>query len=255
MADTASSSSLPPSSTAVAASSGGGGGGGSSSYFDTKVAIVTGSGDGIGRAIGEKLLALGATVVFNSRSESSVRVAAALDADGERAVGIQADVSTDAGCRDLVSKTIDRFGHLDILVNNAGKNHPVKHTDLEGVTEEALRGVFEINTFGVFYMCRAAMPHLQASGDGSIVNVTSVAGIRPGGSSMPYSMSKAATNHLTLMLAKSFGPDVRINSVAPGLTDTAMMADPKHDAKKVRLAELGNVLRFCLNEACLWTRQ
>jgi len=202
-------------------------------FITGKVAIVTGSGAGIGKAIAEYLFAAGATVVLNSRSESSVAVASALDPTGKRAVAFRSDVATDAGCRELAQKTVEAFGRIDILINNAGKNHPVAHTDLEGVTEEALRGVFEINTFGTFYMCRAAMPHLKASGQGNIINVTSVAGIRPGGSSMPYSMSKAATNHLTLMLAKSFGPEVRVNSVAPGLTDTPMMKDPRHDAKKV----------------------
>jgi ketoreductase RED2 len=203
------------------------------SYFDGKVAIVTGSGTGIGRAIAEALFAAGATVVLNSRSEASEAVAAALDSSGARAVAFRADVATDAGCRALAKHAVDTFGRIDFLVNNAGKNHPVVHTDLEGVTEEALRGVFELNTFGTFYMCRAAMPHLKETGDGSIVNVTSIAGIRPGGSSMPYSMSKAATNHLTLMLAKSFGPAVRVNAIAPGLTDTPMMQDPQHDKKKV----------------------
>lgn len=195
----------------------------SKSYFDGKVALVTGSGSGIGQAIAEALFAAGATVVCNSRSESSVAVAAALDPEKKRAVAFLGDLSVDAECRKLVAQTVEQFGRLDIVVNNAGKNHPVKHTDLEGVTEDALRSVFDINVFGTFYVSRAAMPHLRASGDGSILNITSVAGIRPGGSSMPYSMSKAAANHLTLMLAKSFGPEVRVNAVAPGLTDTPLV--------------------------------
>ena len=203
------------------------------SYFEGKVAIVTGSGAGIGKATAEALFAAGATVVFNSRSEASVEAAAALDPSGERAIAIRGDVATDEGCRKLAKQVVDTFGRIDILINNAGKNHPVAHTDLEGVTEEALRGVFEINTFGTFYMCRAAMPHLKESGDGHIINITSVAGIRPGGSSMPYSMSKAATNHLTLMLAKSFAPEVRVNAVAPGLTDTPLVSGPKFEEKKV----------------------
>jgi NAD(P)-dependent dehydrogenase (short-subunit alcohol dehydrogenase family) len=113
------------------------------------------------------------------------------------ALYVQGDVSTKEGCDDLVAKSLEKFGRLDYLVNNAGMNMgAVPHSDLDAVDEDAMRKVFDVNMFGVFYMCRAAMPSLKASGNGCIINVTSVAGVRPGGSSIPYSMSKAAVNHL-----------------------------------------------------------
>ena len=117
------------------------------------------------------------------------------------ALYVQGDVSTKEGCDDLVAKSLEKFGRLDYLINNAGMNMgAVPHSDLDAVDEDAMRKVFDVNMFGVFYMCRAAMPSLKASGNGCIINVTSVAGVRPGGSSIPYSMSKAAVNHLYVAL-------------------------------------------------------
>lgn len=116
-------------------------------------------------------------------------------------------------------QALNRFGRLDILVNNAGWTTHVDHTDLEGLTDDILRRTFEVNVFGTWWVTKAAMPYLIDSPDASVTMVSSVAGIRPVGSSIAYSMSKAALNHLTLLLAKSFGP-VRVNAVAPGLVDT-----------------------------------
>jgi ketoreductase RED2 len=116
----------------------------------------------------------------------------------------------------------------------------IPHADLDAVTEEIFRHILDVNLIGTFELTKLAMPHLEASGDGSVVNVTSIAGLRPTGSSVPYAVSKAALNHLTVLLANVAGPGVRVNAVAPGLVRTPWTADwgPIHDMMSDR-APLG----------------
>lgn len=188
-----------------------------------RVAIVTGSSSGIGKATALSLAAAGVRVVVNSASSVTKgrQVAEALPTES---LYVQADISDPDQCQSLVASAIDRFGRLDILVNNAGWTTVVRHSDLDGLTDEILRRTFEVNLFGTWWMTKAAMPHLKESPDGNVVMVTSVAGIRPMGSSLAYSMAKAALNHLTVLLAKSSGP-VRVNAVAPGLVATPWTED------------------------------
>lgn len=188
-----------------------------------RVALVTGSSSGIGEATARQLSLSGANVVVNSSSsvQAGRAVAEALPTDS---IYVQADVSQPEQNRALLDATIGRFGRLDILVNNAAWTRFVDHKDLEGLTDEVFRKTFDVNVFGTWSLTKAAMPYLQESEDGNVVNVTSVAGIRPFGSSIAYAMSKAALNHLTLLLARSFGP-VRVNAVAPGLIATPWTDD------------------------------
>merc|ERR1712166_1089536 len=181
-----------------------------------KVAIVTGSSMGIGKAIAEHLVREGATVVIHSGRSVEAGESTAKELGMQY---IQADIQQQADCIRLIEETVSRFGRLDILVNNAGVNKVIPHGDLEAVDEEWMRRVFEVNVFGQFWLCKAAMPYLKKSEDGNIINVTSVGGVRPGGTSIPYAMTKAAVNHMTLVLAKSHGP-VRVNAIAPGLIET-----------------------------------
>jgi ketoreductase RED2 len=113
---------------------------------------------------------------------------------------------------------------LDLLVNNAGWTTLVPHHDLDALTDEIFRKTFEVNVFGTWYLTKMAMPHLRESADGHVVNITSIAGVRPVGSSIAYSMTKAALNQMTRLLAKSHGP-VRVNAVAPGLVETPWTKD------------------------------
>jgi len=186
--------------------------------LDGKVAIVTGSSSGIGAATAQRLAALGARVVVNSASsvEAGTAVAAALPTES---VYVQADIGDQAQGHALIARTIEQFGQLDILVNNAGWTTRVAHGDLDALTDEIFRKTFEVNVFGTWWLTKAAMPHLRNSADGNVVNITSVAGVRPTGSSIAYAMTKAALNHMTALLAKSCGP-VRVNAVAPGLVAT-----------------------------------
>ena len=188
-----------------------------------KVALVTGSSSGIGAGVARRLAAEGMRVVVNS--VRSVEEGESLAAELEGAAYLQADVADQAQAVDLVQRTVDRMGGLDVLVNNAGTTVRIPHADLEAASPDVWRRIFDVNVIGTWQLTVAAMPHLKASGDGSVINVTSLAGVRPTGSSIPYAASKAALNHLTRLLAAVVGPEVRVNAVAPGLISTPWTAD------------------------------
>lgn len=188
----------------------------------TRVALVTGSSSGIGEAIARRLSADHIAVVVNSAKsvEAGERVAASLP----DAVYVQADISDEQQARDLIAASVDHYGRLDILVNNAGTSTPIPHTDLEAVTADVWRDILGVNLIGPWQTTVAAMPALRANGAGSVVNISSIAGSRPAGSSIPYAVSKAAVEHLTRLLAAVAGPLVRVNAIAPGLVETPWTA-------------------------------
>jgi ketoreductase RED2 len=138
---------------------------------------------------------------------------------------VQGDISVEADVARLVEETVGHFGSLDVLVNNAGTTQVIPHHDLDAATPEVFRRLYDVNVVGTWALTVAAMPHLRASGNGCVVNVSSLAGVRPTGSSIPYAASKAALNHVTRLLANVVGPEVRVNAVAPGLVDTPWTAD------------------------------
>ena len=189
--------------------------------LDGRVAIVTGSSSGIGEATARRLADLGCqrrgqlVVVRRSgrrRWPSRCR---------RRPCTCRRTSATKPKGKALIARTIEHFGRLDILVNNAGWTTRVDHADLDALTDEILRRTFEVNVFGTWWLTKAAMPHLRQSPDPNVVMITSIAGLRPVGSSIAYAMSKAALNHLTALLAKSCGP-VRVNAVAPGTRRNAV---------------------------------
>ena len=190
--------------------------------LDGMTAIVSGSTSGIGRAIAERFAAEGAGVVVNS--VRSVGEGQALAAALPDAVYVQADVSSEPQARSLVDAAVDRWGRLDIVVNNAGSAVMLDHRDLDGLTDEMWRQMLDINLMSAWYLSRAAVPALRARG-GSIVNITSLAGVHPtgSGSSIAYAVAKAAVNHLTVLLANALGPDgIRVNAIAVGPIETPM---------------------------------
>ena len=197
--------------------------------FEGKVAIVTGSSSGIGEEIARRLSDLGATVVVNSANsvDAGKQVAKSLTTES---LYIQADISDQVSGQKLIDMTISKFGKLDILINNAGWTTLVAHHDLDSLNDEIFKKTFDVNVFGTWWLTKAAMPHLKKSTDGNVVNITSIAGVRPVGSSIAYAMTKAALNHMTILLAKSCGP-VRVNAVAPGLVETPWTRDwqAQHD--------------------------
>lgn len=200
--------------------------------FSGKTAIVTGSSSGIGEAIVRRLADLGANVVVNSASSVEAGTAVARSI-GKGALYVQGDISKKEDCERLINDTVAAHGGLDILVNNAGWTTPVAHHDLDALTDEIFMRTFEVNVYGTWWLSKLAVPHLKKAEDGNIVNITSIAGVRQLGSSMAYSMTKAALNQMTKLMAKSCWP-VRVNAVAPGLIATPWTSDwgPAHEAVK-----------------------
>jgi NAD(P)-dependent dehydrogenase (short-subunit alcohol dehydrogenase family) len=186
------------------------------------VALVTGSSSGIGAEVARRLGAAGYLVVVTSRSSVEAGQAVATEVGGSY---LQADVADEAQAAGLVGQVLDQHGRLDVLVNNAGTTEMIRHGDLAAATPEIWRRLYDLNVIAPFVLVTAAEQALRAAAPGCVVNVSSLAGVRPTGSSIPYAASKAAFNHQTLLLAKALGPDIRVNAVAPGLVDTPWTAD------------------------------
>ena len=181
-----------------------------------KVAIVTGSTKGIGRAIAEHLLEAGASVVVNARSAGPVEaIALAL---GDRVLGIVADVGDAIQCQRLVDETVEHFGRLDILVNNAGLGI---FKPLSEMTVEEWQLQVDVNLGSVFYCSKAALPHLSATTGGFIVNIASLASRNPFAGGTGYNASKFGVLGLTeaMMLDVRYD-DVRVSIVMPGSVDS-----------------------------------
>ena len=183
-----------------------------------KVAIVTGGGTGVGGATSLALARQGYDVVVNySRSQTEAEKTAAEIAQlGVRSRVALADVADDSACRRMVSETVEAWGRIDVLVNCAGTTEFIPFDDLDRVTDEAWERVYKVNVIGAFHCARAAREPMLKSGGGSIVNISSVAGTMALGSSIPYCCSKAALDNLTISLARTFAPGIRVNGVAPG---------------------------------------
>lgn len=187
-----------------------------------KSAIVTGSAVGVGRATALELAKRGANVVINySRSEQEAEeTATQVESLGVKALLVRADVSQDEEVRAMVRRAIDAFGTIQVLVNNAATTAFVNFADLDGLTEDTWDRILAVNLKGPFFCARAVAEPMKSTGEGAIINIASVAGIRAVGSSIAYAASKAGLINLTLALARVFAPEVRVNCVAPGFIDS-----------------------------------
>jgi NAD(P)-dependent dehydrogenase (short-subunit alcohol dehydrogenase family) len=196
-----------------------------------EVALITGSTSGIGLAVAHRLAADGFAVVLHSRSSSAAGAAlvAEIVAAGGDAIYVQADLADDSDRIRLVRSACEQWGRLDVLVNNAGISKVIAHGDLAAVTSDIWQTLNEVNVVAPFRLVAEAESALRESarkgGPACVVNISSHAGVRPKGASIPYAATKAALNQVTRMLAVTLAPDIRVNAVAPGLVDTPLTAD------------------------------
>jgi NAD(P)-dependent dehydrogenase (short-subunit alcohol dehydrogenase family) len=191
------------------------------------VALITGSTSGIGVAIARRLAREGYSIVLHSRN--SVEAGQRLALELGSAIYVQADLANDEDRVRLIREAIASWGRLDVLVNNGGISRVIPHQDLAAATPDVWHALYEVNVVAPFHLIAEAESALRDSKrfgrPGCIVNISSHAGVRPKGASIPYSATKAALNHMTRLLAVSLAPDVRVNAVAPGLVDTPLTAD------------------------------
>jgi len=198
-----------------------------------KTAIITGGSTGIGRAIALKLASNGVNIAINyskSLEEAQKTI------DEVRKLGVQGDiykanVSNSLEVEEMCKSVMNDFGKIDILVNNAGTTNYVALEDLNGLLDEYWDNAFNVNVKGAFYTSRCCQKELKKN-NGCIINITSIAGFNGTGSSIAYSASKAAGISLTKSLAHVFAPEVRVNSIAPGIVLTRWVEGQEDHIKK-----------------------
>ena len=191
-----------------------------------RVALVTGGSGSLGTAISRALAEAGCDVAvgYVGNRDGADETVRTVEARGRRAVRVQLDQTDEKAIEPAVERAARELGALDILVNNAGWNIGIPFTDLDALTTEIWDRIFATNVRGPFQLARAAAPHMRARGAGRIVNIASVAGVKPTGSSIAYASSKAALIHLTRCLAVALAPTITVNCVAPGLVEGTRMA-------------------------------
>jgi 3-oxoacyl-[acyl-carrier protein] reductase len=192
-----------------------------------QVAIVTGSSSGIGAATAQKLASRGARVIVNyskSKGPAEEVAQACVNAGGE-AIVVAADVSEDADCQRMVGEAVGKWGRVDMLVNNAGRTKFADHDKLDKLQKEDFLDIYALNVVGPYQMTRACAPHMKRIGNGRIVNVSSIAGIKGIGSSIAYAASKGALNTMTVSLARALAPEIRVNAIMPGFVGTGWFRD------------------------------
>ena len=226
-----------------------------------KVVIVTGSATGVGAATALALAHRGYNVLINySKSEQeAIASEAACRAAGADTLLLRGDVADDAACRAMAEAAVARWGRLDALVNNAGITSFAGSANWEALDVDAFQRILSVNVIGAFQMVRACAAHLKAA-QGAIVNISSVAGALGVGSSVAYVASKGAVNSMTLHLARSLAPDIRVNAVCPGLITTRWFVEgigaQNYEHLKAQYEQTPPLRRACtaedVAEAVVW---
>jgi NAD(P)-dependent dehydrogenase (short-subunit alcohol dehydrogenase family) len=212
--------------------------------------VITGSASGLGAATAAILAKDGARIVINyssSQKEAEATAELCRDAGATEVIVVQGDVSKDDDCKNIVA-VAQHWGRIDALINNAGMTKHVPHHDLDGLSAEDFQRIYAVNTIGPYQMVRAARALLEAGAKASgrasaVVNVSSMAGITGGGSSVAYAASKGALNSMTLSLGRALAPLIRVNTVCPGYIDTPWFTKGRgaDGAAKVRDAVIARV--------------
>jgi len=230
--------------------------------LENQVAIITGAGAGIGRAIAETFAAAGASVVVSDRDlVAAETVVKGIQSSGGKAAAIACDVTQENDLTSLVAGAVQQFGKLTILVSNAGGGGP-KPFDMP---MEDFRGAYDLNVFSLFRLAQIAAPEMEKAGGGAVLAITSMAGENKNKRMASYGSSKAATNHLIRNIAFDLGPKgIRVNGVAPGATLTDALKsvlNPEIEKKMLahtpiyRLGEaqdMANAALFLCSPAASW---
>lgn len=206
--------------------------------LEGRKALVTGSATGLGRSIAVKLAERGADVIINyARSSAEAEEAADLcRAEGVQVQVVKANVADPDGCKAL-AEAAQAWGQLDILVNNAGiTRHARDHSDLDALSKGDFMDIYEVNVVGPYLMLQATKAllkaaHEQSGRSSTVLNTSSIAGVRGVGSSVAYAASKGALNTMTLSLARAMAPAIRVNAICPGFIGTRWFKDTMDEAK------------------------
>lgn len=211
---------------------------GSAMRLKGKTAIVTGAGSGIGKALAARLAQDGADIVvadLRNHDEAAAEIAKT----GARALGVRADVSSEADVARMTEEAIRAFGRIDILVNNAAMFSVIHVQPFEGISAQEWKRVMEVNTLGVFLCCRAVVPHMRKQGGGRIINLASGTVFKGTPFFLHYVTSKGAVVALTRALAREVGKDnITVNALAPGLTLSEGVLSHREHVDPVREALL-----------------
>ena len=216
-----------------------------------RVAIVTGSGRGIGRAIASLFAAEGARVTVTARSADEIESAAEeIRAAGGEAIAVTGEVADEADVSRVIEETVDRFGQIDILVNNAGANLP--HIDLVDIEPDDWRRVIDVNINGMYLCTRAVIPHMTSRGSGKIINISSIGGRRGGRGRGPYRVTKAGMINLTETLAAELREHrITVNCICPGGVDTEMIrtiSGGRTSSELMRPVEIARIALFLASD-------
>lgn len=230
-----------------------------------RVALVTGASGEMGHAICSQLAEEGASLILhgNSRPERAQELQESLSQQRvhpQQHMVLQADLTQEDEARRLIREGTSHFGRLDMIVNNAGWTRVVKAENLDDLDEDLLNKTLQLKIHGPLYLIRAARPWLESSGQGQVINITSVAGIAARGSSIIYAAANAALSNMTRSLARALAPNIRVNAVAPGFVETgfawpkdgqtkAQVAQRNHIRRTVEADEVARVVRFLACDA------
>lgn len=207
------------------------------------VAVVTGGSGGLGGRICHALADEGVNVValYNTGRKQAEAIVGELLDKGVDALAINCDVTDQHSVSAAISETLQKFGKIDILVNDAGYNKWIPFSDLDSMTYEEWTKIFDVNLTGPMFCIKEVVPSMRERGIGRVINISSVAGLEPTGSSIPYAVAKSALIHLTKCMAVGLGPEIQVNCIAPGFLEGTKMSDnllPEYQQQAVDKAVL-----------------